>query len=85
MGDERNVALRPHMQEKPQREPRDLPGDASNNKPAQREAGEKHEQRLAVGARPRSPPYITTATVVLIVAVDVVWLAAGTATCPAGG
>jgi len=68
--------LRPHMQEKPQRGARDLPGDASDDKPAQREAGEKHGQRLGVGARLRSHPYITTATVVLIVAVDVVWLVA---------
>jgi membrane fusion protein (multidrug efflux system) len=56
------------MQDKPQREPHEQPGDASDDTPAQRESGEKQARPLGVGARLRAHPYIAAATGVLIVA-----------------
>jgi membrane fusion protein (multidrug efflux system) len=56
------------MQDKPQREPHEQPGDAADNTPAQRESGENRAQRLGLWARLRSHPYIATATLVVIVA-----------------
>ena len=56
------------MQDKPQREPHEQPGDASDSKLAAHGSGEKQAQRPGVWARLRSHLFITTAILVLIVA-----------------